>query len=62
MPDIYEKFNPIPYGDAHQYMEVDLAISLQALYTGFDRTNFLTLMTISQSYIHRYINWTKKIC
>ena len=25
MPEIYEKFNPMPYGDA-QYMEVDLAI------------------------------------
>ena len=30
MPEIYEKLNPMPYGDA-QYMEVDLAISLQKL-------------------------------
>ena len=28
MPEIYEKLNPMPYGDA-QYMEVDLAIRLQ---------------------------------
>jgi hypothetical protein len=27
MPEIYEKLNPMPYGDA-QYMEVDLAIML----------------------------------
>ena len=27
MPEIYEKLNPMPYGDA-QYMEVDLAIRL----------------------------------
>jgi hypothetical protein len=30
MPEIYEKLNPMPYGDA-QYMEVDLAIRLQSL-------------------------------
>jgi hypothetical protein len=30
MPEIYEKLNPMPYGDA-QYMEVDLAIRLQKL-------------------------------
>lgn len=30
MPEIYEKLNPMPYGDA-QYMEVDLAIRLQQL-------------------------------
>jgi hypothetical protein len=29
LPEIYEKLNPMPYGDA-QYMEVDLAIRLQA--------------------------------
>jgi len=28
MPEIYEKFNPMPYGDA-QYMEVDMAIRLK---------------------------------
>jgi hypothetical protein len=28
MPEIYEKLNPMPYGDA-QYMEVDLAIRLR---------------------------------
>lgn len=30
MPEIYEKLNPMPRGDA-QYMEVDLAIRLQQL-------------------------------
>ena len=30
MPEIYEKLNPMPYGDA-QYMEVDLAIRLQSM-------------------------------
>ena len=30
LPEIYEKLNPMPYGDA-QYMEVDLAIRLQRL-------------------------------
>ena len=30
MPEIYEKPNPMPYGNA-QYMEVDLAIRLQKL-------------------------------
>lgn len=28
MPEIYEKYNPMPYGDA-QYMEVDMAIRLK---------------------------------
>ena len=28
MPEIYEKFNPMPYGDA-QYLEVDMAIRLK---------------------------------
>ena len=28
MPEIYEKFNPMPYGDA-LYMEVDMAIRLK---------------------------------
>jgi hypothetical protein len=37
MPEIYEKLNPMPYGDA-QYMEVDLAIRLQRWGTGFGRT------------------------
>jgi len=30
MPEIYEKFNPMPYSDA-QYMEVDMAIRLKKL-------------------------------
>ena len=30
MPEIYEKLNPMPYGDA-QYMEVDLAIRLRKI-------------------------------
>ncbi len=30
MPEIYEKYNPMPYGDA-QYMEVDMAIRLKEL-------------------------------
>ncbi len=28
MPEIYEKLNPMPYGDA-QYMEVDLGLRLK---------------------------------